>query len=86
MNIDDRVARNEASDALHDHVLHLEQRIQALSDCLTEPSYTAAARIHIESEIREAELGLVRCRQASELARENARRFSRAIQSSRPLL
>jgi hypothetical protein len=53
--------------SLHDHIMFLEQSIQALSDRLTDPAHTTDERKRIHSQIRDAELALAHYRKAFEL-------------------
>ena len=57
--------------SLHEHILHLENRIQELSDQLTRPCETST-RERIESELRAARLALDYYRKAFKLEQEVA--------------
>lgn len=54
---------------LHDHIIFLEERIQTISDRVTDPRLTAPAREMCEAELRVAELTMALCRAAYDLER-----------------
>jgi hypothetical protein len=55
---------------LHEHILHLEHLIQALTDKLTDPSHTSADRHRLSQEVQVAELSLMYYRKAFELEQQ----------------
>lgn len=56
---------------LRDHIMHLEQRLQALRDELTRPTLNAGERKHIERRMRISELALRHYVKAFELERKS---------------
>ncbi len=55
---------------LHEHILRLENRIQALSDQLTDSDRTIPERDRLSEELRVAELALAYYRKAFELEQQ----------------
>ena len=55
---------------LQDHILHLENRIQALTDGVKDPHRTQPERERIQAEISTAAAALARCRNALRLEQE----------------